>query len=139
MRFVKFFYAPEGSSHRRRIHSDYGYDLLGAFFDCQVWRSGTFYKNCVLYPERFSPPGNYLTFRRKGSNIIIYDVLFDPSDEEMLDKMLEHDIFEAEEEFTLSDQDFLHLLDEWMKYEGKGYVEFWIKNEHGVYWCERVK
>lgn len=137
MRFVQFIYTKDWS-YIQESYSDYTYQMLGIFLTDEVGTDSTSYKNWALDPNGGGGSGNIIYSDKIDGNIILsYDSFMDPTEEEIAAQG--YKFLNVEKELTIPQNDFIHIVDEWIKLPRQGFDEIWIKNDNGIFWVERVK
>lgn len=135
MRFVKFVYTKEWG-YVDELHSDYTYQMLGLFLTDEVGRDASSYKRWALDPDGSGGSGNIIYSDKANGKILLSYVYESKVNRHTASS---NDPLSAEDELAIPQADFIHIIEEWVKSQRRGFQEIWIKNENGIFWVERVK
>lgn len=138
MGFIQVTYIPK-YGYLEENFSDFGFQMLGMFLKGEVGAESKFYKNWLLDSHQSSTFGNFVGIRKKNGYVTLYfGSVMDVTDEQRIDWILQNDPQDADDEFCMPMDDFLHVMDFWVTAQMLSYKEIWIKCEDGVYWVEGI-
>jgi hypothetical protein len=137
MRFVKFIYTNDWG-YVQEAYTDYAHQMLGMFLTDEVNDIPDRYKEWALDPEQTYACGNIIFLDKVGDRIVVsYDPVMNPSEEEIAANG--YKFLKVEKELSILREEFIHVIDEWVKCQINHFNEIWIKNDNGTFWIEGVK
>jgi hypothetical protein len=138
MRFIQFVYN-QTHGYMGKGLSDYGYQMLGMFLLGDVGADEKFFKNWALDRESTRSGGNLVWLRKENNDIIVYfSPIMDVTDEQRIDWILQNHPLECDDDLPIPKKDFIHIIENWVKFRKYVCKEIWIKNEGDIYWVEGV-